>query len=55
VFISHPHQQQSSFGAVYRDLSDDFVEALAEKFFPYGTDAFSSCLPMFQGFIEGLF
>lgn len=55
MLVSHPHQQKSSFGAVNRDLSDDFVEALAEKFFSDGTDAFSSGLPMLQGFIEGLF
>lgn len=52
MLVSDPHKEESSFGAVDGDLPGDLIEALAEEFFPDGTDALIPGLSVFKCLVE---
>ena len=50
-FVTHTHKQESAFGALDRNLTDQLVEALGVEFFSNRADASLSCLAGLQPFV----
>ena len=53
-FISYSHQQETSFGTVDCDLSDQFIKALLKQSLSYWTNTHVSCLSLLQSFVKKL-